>query len=275
MSVDTSGAEKVKSPSDGSKTVSIEIPDYQKGQKPPDKTTTSVPIEIPTKSKPETDKPEGTVTKVVYQYDDSELQAKMKEIELKMRHCDQVLLQIQSITTDQHIRIADLEKLPRIDPTSEINQLRSRQLFIEKRKQQHGQKLEGINENDAKYRQLKNKILSMDVFHSNLSLRMDNLDLLVHHALEKPVPAITQPETSPPPAKISKPEIPKVIQLEKIVWMGQRVTIQQAFDDIFNQMVIIRRIAAANMQGVLRNVLGPKIMEKLLDTGLEKVINMY
>lgn len=199
----------------------------------------------------------------------------MKEIELKMRHYDQVLLQIQSISTSQHIRIATLERLPRIDPTSEINQLRGRQLFIEKPIQQHGKQLEGINENDAKYRQLKNKILSMDVFHSNLSLRMDNLDLFVHHALKKPEPEVTTPETLPPPAKISKPDTAPIIKLDKIVWMRQRGTVQQAFDDIFNQMIIIRRVAVANMQGVLRNVLGKEIMEKLLDTGLEKVINMY
>lgn len=75
--------------------------------------------------------------------------------------------------------------------------------------------MEDLDDIEAQIDQLKNKILILDIYHSNLTLRMENLDQLVQHGLNQPATIDEPEETEPPPAKIPKSEIKHIYQNEK------------------------------------------------------------
>lgn len=99
----------------------------------------------------------------------------------------------------------------------------------------------------------------------------------MQETLNRPPP---EPETTePPPEKIPKVETTPIIkhfyQNEKVVWMGKRVPLQQAIDELFDNVTLIRRLSVANMQSILRNVFDKKLVEKLEKLPLKDILKIW
>lgn len=80
------------------------------------------------------------------EFDTTKIDNKLVEITEKLQHYDKIMLQLQSLTADHHLRIAALEKQHHIDFTSDLNKLKEEQTLFRTRLNQQYNRLKELDE---------------------------------------------------------------------------------------------------------------------------------
>lgn len=107
------------------------------------------------------------------------------------------MLQLQTMTADHHLRIATLEKEQNIDLRKDIDDLKEKSTELQARANQQCNRILELGKMDGKLQYLQEQIKILDVQHSYLALRIENLDIMVDKALNLP---------RPEPATVELPE---------------------------------------------------------------------
>lgn len=104
--------------------------------------------------------------------------------------------------------IEKVENQPDTNYQPQLDQMKQRQLLLESTFITPHNRISTLESYGAKIDQMKEKILTLDVQHSNLSLRLENfewrLDNLTHMTAKSIEPDNTQ---DPPPEKKTKPDV--------------------------------------------------------------------